>query len=159
MFAWARARALPRVAMRILLMPKGWPRAGSNLGGRATRSDQRLRFLGDDGFATCDFIFALLEIIVGNRLQVIDVVEVDVFQEVNFRFDVARDGDVDQEQGAVSAPVHERFEFGAVQNVMRGRRAADDDVDPLEFRGPFFEMDGAAAEFLRKSDRALVRPV
>src|ERR1035437_7823183 len=64
-------------------------------------TQQRLRLFADDLFAAGDFFLTLLEVIVGNGLQVVHVVEIYVCQEVDFRLDVAGHGDVDEQQRAV----------------------------------------------------------
>ena len=71
-------------------MPRGFARPPTPV------PKQRLRLLPDDLLAAGDFLLALLEISVSDGLQVINVVEVNVFQEVHFRLDVARHGDVNE---------------------------------------------------------------
>ena len=60
----------------------------------------------DDLFTPHDFLLSLFEIIVCNRLQVVDVVEENIFHEIDFRFDVTRNGYIDEQQRAVSAKFH-----------------------------------------------------
>src|SRR5207302_10854722 len=127
------------------LMAEGRTRTGRQAG-RPFRVQQRFDLLTDHGFATGDFLTTLFEIIVGDGLQIVNVVEVNVFQKIHFRLDVTWYRDVDQQQWPVLAKLHERLEFRAVQHVMRRGGAADDDVDSLKFTRPPLEMNGASAE-------------
>src|SRR5437870_2547954 len=128
------------------LMTEGRTRAGCQ-----TRmpfgAQQRSGLLPNDRFASGDLLAALLEGVVGDGLEVVDVVEVNVLQKVHLGFDVPRHRDVDQQQGPVFAELHDRLQFGAVENVMRRGGAADDDVDSFKFHCPLPEMNGASAEF------------
>ena len=45
------------------------------------------------------------------------------------------------------AQFHQRLQFGPVQNIMRRRCAADDDVDGRKFSGPILKMNGAPVQF------------
>ena len=44
-------------------------------------------------FRSGNFFAALIEIIVGDGLQVVDIVKVDILQEIHFRIDIAGHGD------------------------------------------------------------------
>src|SRR6185369_8816134 len=90
----------------------------------AVSPKQPLDSLPDNFFATCDFLLALLEVISGNRLEVIDVIEVDILHEINLRLNIARHGDIDQEQSSIPPELHQRRQFRAIQDVMRRRSAA-----------------------------------
>ena len=125
-------------------MAKGRPRrAVQGLG--ASLDEQAARVLTNDRFAPDDFLPALLEIIVGDGLEVIDVIEVNVLQKVDLGVDVARHGDVDEQQRAVAAQFHQRLEPRAIEHVMRRGGAADDDIDLLKLAVPFIEVHGAPA--------------
>jgi hypothetical protein len=73
----------------------------------------------DDLLAPGDFLLALLKVIVGDALEIIDVVQENILHEVHLWFNVARDGDVDEQKWAIAAKLHQRFEFDPIQNVMR----------------------------------------
>ena len=88
-------------------------------------------------------------------MQVVDVVEVHILQEIDFRLDVARHRDVDEQQRLVPAELHQRLQFDPVENVVRRGGAADDNVDFFEFLPPFVKMDGAAVQFPRQSLRPI----
>src|SRR5690606_23679590 len=89
-------------------------------------------FLANDRLAAGHFHVALLQVIVRDRLEVIDVVEENVLHEVDFGLDVARHGNVDQEQRPATPRGQERFQAAAVDYVMRGRGAADQYVHARE---------------------------
>ncbi len=113
----------------------------------------------DDGFATGDFLAALAQVVVGDGLEVVNVVEINIFEKIDLRLDVAGNGDINDKQRPVLARFEERREAGAVKNVMRGGGAADDDVGLGKFSGPIVEEDGASAEFGGEFDGALMGAV
>jgi hypothetical protein len=83
-------------------------------------------------------------------LEVVEVVEVDVFELADRRLDVARERDVDEEDRAVAAGLAERLElFPGDDRVLRAGRG-DDDVGGDEVVGEVLEGNGHAAEPLRK---------
>src|SRR5450756_1600209 len=57
-------------------------------------------------------------------------------------------------QRTMLAPLHQRFELGAVENVMRRGGAADGDVNLLKLIGPLLERHGASAEFAAREQGA-----
>src|SRR5688572_21130579 len=70
--------------------------------GRALGSTEKSSgLLPNDYLAPRYFLFSLAKIIGRNGLEVINVVEVNVIHEVDFRLNVARHGDVDDEQCAI----------------------------------------------------------
>ena len=111
------------------------------------RPEERARLVPDDGLATGDFVLALPQVIRGDFLEIINVVKIDVLQEFDLRVNVARHGDVNQKQRPVLARLHQRLQPGAVQDVMRRRGAADDDVNAGKFGRPILKADGPAAQF------------
>ena len=60
-------------------------------------------FFGDQFFAVSQLGLALLEVLTGDGLQIVNVVNVDVFQLVAVGINVARHGDVDQQQRPMTA--------------------------------------------------------
>src|SRR4051812_1388538 len=158
----ARASALPRVAMMNARPMSGLRRrlAAANFSILARVESQCraaecfkqcARAFLDDGFAFGDFFAPLLHVIVGDLLEIVDVEKVNLIQKIYFRINVARDGDIDQKQGTIFAQLHERCELCAVENVMRGRCAADDNIHALEFIHPRVEIHRPAAEFFGQS--------
>ncbi len=90
----------------------------------------------------------------GHGLQVVDVVDEDAFHLVHRRIDIAGDGDIDEEHGAVAAAMHELLAVFAAEDGVRRAGGADDDVC---FRGglvELFERNDAAIEWLGKLARA-----
>ena len=114
------------------------------------RLNQRRHFFRDDFFAAGDFFQALLHVIVGNHLEVVHVVEVDVVQLVHGGVDVARHSDINKQERPVFASPHQRRERGAIQDMMRRRRAADGDIDTLKLLRPVLERQRAPTQFLRE---------
>ena len=85
------------------------------LGLRANRGDgrddlhrlepalERDHLLVDDDLGALGLAHALLEVLRDDAVEVVDVVEVDVGEVVDGRVDVARNGDVDEEERAAPA--------------------------------------------------------
>jgi hypothetical protein len=57
----------------------------------------------DDAFAFADLFLAACACAFGELFEGVDVVEVDLFDFAGGGFDVARDGDVDEEEGVAAA--------------------------------------------------------
>jgi len=85
-------------------------------------------FPADDGFCDGGFAAAIGEVGSSYLLQVVDVVDEAAFDLVHARVYVARDGDVDEEHGAVAAGVEEVLAVRAAEDFLRGSSAGDDDV-------------------------------
>src|SRR5207244_9284531 len=100
-----------------------------------------------------------LQAVVSDGLQVVDIVEEDVFQTNDFRLDVPRHGNVNQQQRAILSEFYDRLQFGPVQNVVGRGSAADDDVDALKFLRPFVKMNGASVQFPRQRFGPLIRAI
>ena len=64
-----------------------------------------VHFPADDGFGGGGFAAAIGEVGGGDLLEVVDVVDEAAFDLVHAGVDVAGDGDVDEEHGAVAAAV------------------------------------------------------
>src|SRR5207244_801549 len=77
----------------------------------------------------------------------------------DFRLDVPGHGDIDEKERLVLAQFHEGLELGAVENVVRRGSAADDDVNPAKFAGPFVEVHGASAQLAGQREGAFVGTV
>ena len=78
--------------------------------------------------AACGFAAAVGEVGGGDLLEVVDVVDEAAFDLVHAGIDVAGDGDVDEEHGAVAAAVQEVLAVGAAEDFLRGTGGGDDDV-------------------------------
>ena len=113
-------------------------------------------FFGDQFFAVSQLGLALLEVLPGDGLQVVNVVNVDVFQLVAVGINVARHGDIDQQQRPVPALAKQRLQLVAGEYVVGSRGAADDDVDRLELLFPRVKPDGSTFELLGQRDGLVV---
>ena len=76
-----------------------------------------LHFPADDGFGCGGFTAAVGEVGGGYLLQIVDVVDEAAFDLVHARVDVARDGDVDEEHGAVAAALEEAAAVGRGEDI------------------------------------------
>ena len=69
----------------------------------AVPADKRLDVLPDDSAGSVEHVLSLGLRGRDDLLQVVEVVEVDVFDFANRRLDVARDGDIDEKNPPVAA--------------------------------------------------------
>src|SRR5438552_14217445 len=65
-------------------------------------TQQSISFLSNDSLAADDFLLTQTQVIVGDCLQIVDVIKIDIFQEIHFWFDVAWNGESGQEQWPVA---------------------------------------------------------
>ena len=108
-------------------------------------------FPADDCFCGLGFAAAVGEVGSGDLLEVVDVVDEAAFDFVHARVDVAGDGDVDEEHGAVAADVEELLAVRAGEDFLRGSSRGDDDVGAgglgVEVvEGDGFGVDGGTGE-------------
>ena len=87
-----------------------------------------LDLAGDDGFGGGGFSAAVGEVGGGDLLQVVNVVDEAAFDLVHEGIDVAGDGDVDEEHGAVAAEFEEALAVGAEEDGLRRAGGGEDDV-------------------------------
>jgi hypothetical protein len=78
-----------------------------------------LYFPADDVFGRGGFAAAVGEVGGGDLLEVVDVVDEAAFHLVDAGIDVAWDGNVDEEHGAVAAAVEEVLTVGAAEDFLR----------------------------------------
>ena len=95
---------------------------------RDCRRQVEIDLAGDDGFGGGGLAAAVGEVGCGDLLQVVDVVDEAAFDLVHERIDVAGDGDVDEEHGAVAAALHKALAVGAEEDGLRGAGGGEDDV-------------------------------
>src|SRR5438045_7843929 len=119
-------------------MPKG--RLRERRQARAPAASEALGLLGDDCFASRNLIFALLEIICRDGLEIVDVIEIDILHEIDFRLNIARHGNIDEQQWPIFSCAHEGLKSSAIQNVMRRGGAADNDINLVKLIRPLLEM-------------------
>ncbi len=103
-------------------------------------------FLADDGFGGGGFAAAVGEVGGGYLLEVVDVVDEAAFDFVHAGVDVAGDGDVDEEHGAVAAALEEVLSVGAAEELLRGSGGGDDDVGAVGLGVEVVEGDDGAVE-------------
>ena len=87
-----------------------------------------LDLAADDLFGGGGLSAAVGEVGCGDLLEVVDVVDEAAFDLVHARIDVAGDGDVDEEHGAVAAALEELLAVGTVEDGMLGAGGCEDDV-------------------------------
>src|SRR5262249_53140670 len=117
--------------------------------GRQFRSE-RNSTLADDRLAFGEFLFAIADVFADDGLEVVHVVEVNVFEFLDVRIDVARNSDIDQEQRPISARRHDGRDILAAQNGLGGTGRTYKDIrlnHPIE---AFIETNGSPAKFLRE---------
>ncbi len=117
----------------------------------AFRVDDRLRALGLAAPAG--------ERLGDDRLEVVDVEEIAVFELVDRRVEVARHGEVDQQQPASAALAHRARDRVRVEHVARRTRRRDDDVGGDEVLFDALERQRLCAEAPRELLRAVERAV
>ncbi len=106
--------------------------------------EQFVAFLGDEAFAQLKLGLALLEVLSGDALEVVDVVNVHVLELVAVGIDVARHGNVHEQQRPVATLPEQPLKLVACEHVVRRGGAANDNVNLLELLLPRVEADGAA---------------
>src|SRR4029077_8434047 len=92
----------------------------------------------------------------GDLLNVVEVVEADAGNLAAGRLDVARDGDVDEQQRPSLTGPHHLCQLVALDDVVGRVGGGDDYVGPLQLLGKVLEAHGLAAEALGEPDRAVV---
>src|SRR6202051_3301617 len=110
-----------------------------------------VHFPADDGFGGGGFAAAIGEVGGGDLLEVVDVVDEAALDLVHAGVDVAGDGDVDEEHGAVAAGGGGVLAVGAAEDLLRGAGRGDDDVGARGLlvegvEGDGFGVDGGAGE-------------
>src|SRR5581483_138800 len=99
------------------------------------------RFGFDDLFGAGRFAFALLPVLGGDRLQVVNVEDKDVVEVTDGRINVARDRDVDQEHWLV-APC---FERAPVEQITMSARARSFSISSKRTACPFISAASRSA--------------
>ena len=105
-------------------------------------------FVSDDALGGGGFFSAGGEVAGGYLLEVVDGVDEGAFDAVDGGVDVARDGDVDEEDGAAAALAEDGLCFGDGEEVRARTGAGDDDVGLGGVLLQVGEGDGEAVELL-----------
>ena len=121
---------------------------------RAAPLEERADLLLDDAFRGGSFPLPLAEVRLGDRLHVVEVVEEDAGHLPGVLGDVARHGDVDEEERPPAARGLRRLDVVAVNDHARGPGAADDDVGLRELAAEGLERGRRA----RRAQPRAVRP-
>ena len=103
-------------------------------------------FVADDGLGCGGFATAVGKVGGGYLLEIVDVVDEAAFDVVHAGVDVARNGDVDEEHGAVAAALEEVLAVGASEEFLRGSGGGDDDVGAVGLGVELVEWDCGAVE-------------
>lgn len=103
-------------------------------------------FPADDCLGGLGFAAAVGEVGGGNLLEIVDVVDEAAFDLVHAGVDVAGDGDVDEEHGAVATSVQEVLAVGASEDLLRGSGAGDHDVGTVGLLVERFEGDDCSGD-------------
>ena len=112
-----------------------------------------VHFSADDSLGCRSFAAAIGQIGSSDLLEIVDVVDEASFDLVHAGIDVARDGDVDEEHGAVATAMEEVLAVGASEDLLGSAGGGDDDVGAIglfveSLEGNGFGVDGKAAEVL-----------
>ena len=113
----------------------------------------------DDRLRRRDVGLADREVVGDRRLEVVDVAQRDARELAAARVDVARHGDVDQEQRPAVAGRHHELELLVADDRVRRGGRRDHDVGRLERLRQAVEAHDRAAEPLRHRARAVGVPV
>ncbi len=105
-------------------------------------------FAGDDGFGGFGLAAAVGEVGLSDLLKVVDVVDEAAFDLVHAGIDVAGDGDVDEEHGAVAAAVEEVLAVRAAEDFLWCSGRGNDDVGAVGLLVELIEGDDLAVEVL-----------
>src|SRR6185437_1989169 len=92
-------------------------------------------------------------------LQIIDVVSKDAVHMSHFRIYVARNGNIDEEHGAVLATMHEQLAVLPPEDRMRSPGRGNHNVGAVGGLIKPIEVDGAATDFVCHLLCAFMRPV
>ena len=133
---------------------QGGDRRGHVLGGHPAVEARQLG--AQDALDPARLGLASREVALDQRLQVVHVVEAGGGDLAAARLDVARHGEVDQQQRPAAAHGHHLGERLALDHVVGGARGGDDDVGVGQLLGQLLEAHRMAAEALGEPDRAVV---
>ena len=139
-----------------------WARSDAIAGTTSSEAlpvEEGIRLAGDDALGACGLLTAACERLRYDGLEVVHVVEVAALEVVDRRVEVARHGEVDEEERGATAGALNALELGAREDRPRRARAGDDDVCVREALLELVEGRGDGAEALRESLGVLERAV
>lgn len=82
------------------------------------------------------------EVLVGDVGEVVEIVEVDVFDVFDGGVEVAGQGEVDEEAGAIGAALHGVAKGRHVKDRARCGGGADNDIEVLQLAGEVCKING-----------------
>ena len=100
----------------------------------------------DNGLHAAYLPLALLAIGSNDLLEIVHIKQEDVVDGAHGWVNVARHGNVDEEQRASSALLHGPAQVSGPDDVARSRGRRDDDVNGSELGGQFLKGHGLAAQ-------------
>ena len=101
----------------------------------------------DDALALLDLLETFFSRGGGELFERVDVIQIDFLDLADRGVDVARDGDVDEEQRPEFPRAADLLDLVAADDGMRRAGGGDDDVHAFEHALPVVETHGAAAHF------------
>ena len=139
--------------------------AGAKRGDRRDDIQRRLPFAeplclsGNDRLRTLGFAATPGEGLGNHGLDIVDVVEVATVELVDRRVEIARDGEVDQEQRPALASWQDTLDLHALENPSGSARRRDDDVRGGELLFDLVETDRVTAEASRELGTSIGAPI
>src|SRR5204863_8454343 len=100
-------------------------------------------------------LLAISHVLANNRVEVVDVVEVDVVELLHVWIHVTRNGNVDEDQRAIPTPLHHVFDIGAIQERFRGTGRNDNNIRVGDCVKTVFESHSAGSELDSQFDSAI----
>ena len=97
-------------------------------------------------------LLAISDVLADNRIEVVDVVEIYVVELLSVGSDVARNGDVDEDQWAISTRLHHVFDVRAMQQRIRAAGRSHNYIDVCHRGEAVFESHSAATELRGQFD-------
>jgi hypothetical protein len=123
---------------------------------RLQASVETLDFHVDDVVGKFGFLLAVGDMRGYSLLQIVDVVDEDAVEFVHLRINIAGDGDIDKEHGAVLAATEKQLTVLATKDCMGGAGRGDDDITSIASIVQPAELDGLAVELVGELNGAIV---
>src|SRR4051812_12696721 len=92
-------------------------------------------------------------------LQIIDVVNKDAVQFVQSRVDIARNGNINKEHGAITAAAQEQLTMLPAKDCMRSPRRGNDNIGFVAGVVQLFKHNGLPMKLLRELHGAVIGAV